>query len=54
MNLRGKFVTDADGREYVDLVGSWGPMILGHAHPAVTEAISKLKGPYSKLFSKFG
>ncbi|UCM89562.1 glutamate-1-semialdehyde 2,1-aminomutase [Streptomyces marincola] len=35
---RGPYLTDADGREYVDLVCSWGPMILGHAHPAVTEA----------------
>jgi len=31
-------ITDADGREYVDYVGSWGPMILGHAHPAVLAA----------------
>ena len=30
---------DADGRSFVDYVGSWGPMILGHAHPAVLEAI---------------
>jgi glutamate-1-semialdehyde 2,1-aminomutase len=36
---RGAYLTDADGREYVDLVGSWGPMILGHAHPAVVEAL---------------
>jgi len=36
---RGPYVTDADGREYVDLVGSWGPMILGHQHPAVVEAL---------------
>ncbi|MDI1289088.1 MAG: glutamate-1-semialdehyde 2,1-aminomutase, partial [bacterium] len=36
----GSRITDADGREYVDLVGAWGPMILGHAHPAVVEAIS--------------
>src|SRR4051812_1754703 len=36
---RGACVTDADGREYVDLVGSWGPMILGHAHPSVLEAV---------------
>ncbi|MYV99071.1 glutamate-1-semialdehyde 2,1-aminomutase [Streptomyces sp. SID3343] len=36
---RGPYLTDADGREYVDLVCSWGPMILGHAHPAVQEAI---------------
>jgi glutamate-1-semialdehyde 2,1-aminomutase len=35
---RGALLTDADGREYVDLVCSWGPMILGHAHPAVIEA----------------
>jgi glutamate-1-semialdehyde 2,1-aminomutase len=35
----GPYVTDADGREYVDLVGSWGPMILGHAHPEVVAAI---------------
>jgi glutamate-1-semialdehyde 2,1-aminomutase len=36
---RGPYLTDADGREYVDLVCSWGPMILGHAHPAVQEAV---------------
>src|SRR6185437_3269017 len=36
---KGPYLTDADGREYVDLVGSWGPMILGHAHPAVVEAV---------------
>ena len=32
-------LTDADGNDYVDLVSSWGPMILGHAHPAVVEAV---------------
>ena len=36
----GPMITDADGNNYVDLVGSWGPMILGHAHPAVLEAVS--------------
>ncbi len=36
---RGAYLTDADGREYVDLVGSWGPMILGHSHPAVIDAV---------------
>ncbi|UGY92930.1 glutamate-1-semialdehyde 2,1-aminomutase [Streptomyces gobiensis] len=35
----GPYLTDADGREYVDLVCSWGPMILGHSHPAVNEAV---------------
>jgi glutamate-1-semialdehyde 2,1-aminomutase len=37
---RGAYLTDVDGREYVDLVCSWGPMILGHAHPAVTGAVA--------------
>ena len=35
----GYWLTDADGNRYVDLVCSWGPMILGHAHPAVVEAV---------------
>ncbi|MGY1916201.1 glutamate-1-semialdehyde 2,1-aminomutase [Blastococcus sp. SYSU DS0973] len=36
----GPWITDADGRRYVDLVSSWGPMILGHAHPAVVDAVA--------------
>jgi glutamate-1-semialdehyde 2,1-aminomutase len=36
----GARITDADGRSYLDLVGSWGPLIAGHAHPAVIEAVS--------------
>jgi glutamate-1-semialdehyde 2,1-aminomutase len=36
----GARVTDADGRTYLDLVGSWGPLIAGHAHPAVVAAVS--------------
>lgn len=35
----GAHITDADGNTYIDYVGSWGPMILGHAHPVVIEAI---------------
>ncbi|MDX3237664.1 glutamate-1-semialdehyde 2,1-aminomutase [Streptomyces sp. ME03-5709C] len=35
----GPYLKDADGREYVDLVCSWGPMILGHAHPEVIAAV---------------
>ncbi|WP_395727002.1 glutamate-1-semialdehyde 2,1-aminomutase [Nakamurella sp.] len=38
---QGPRITDADGNTYVDLVGSWGPMILGHAHPAVLDAVGK-------------
>jgi len=41
----GAYVTDADGKRYIDYVGSWGPMILGHAQPdviaAVTERVAK-------------
>src|SRR5699024_4613849 len=35
---------DADGREFVDLVGSWGPMILGHANEQVVEAVQEAAG----------
>ena len=38
-SAHGAFVVDADGNELVDLVGSWGPMILGHAHPQVLDAV---------------
>jgi glutamate-1-semialdehyde 2,1-aminomutase len=37
---QGAFLFGADGRRYTDYVGSWGPMILGHAHPAIVEAIT--------------
>jgi len=40
-HARGCWLTDADGNRYVDLVCSWGPMILGHAHPAVVDAVAK-------------
>jgi glutamate-1-semialdehyde 2,1-aminomutase len=38
---QGAEIFDTNGRGYVDLVGSWGPLILGHAHPAVVEAVTK-------------
>lgn len=37
----GSILTDVDGKEYIDYVGSWGPMILGHAYPPVVEAVNK-------------
>jgi len=37
----GAYLWDVDGRQYVDYVGSWGPLILGHAHPAVVEAVKR-------------
>src|SRR5690606_30576663 len=38
---KGAYLYDEDGNEYVDMINSWGPMILGHAHPAVEEAVVK-------------
>lgn len=38
---RGSHLWDVDGNEFIDYVGSWGPMILGHAHPRVLEAVSR-------------
>jgi glutamate-1-semialdehyde 2,1-aminomutase len=40
-SARGSRIIDIDGNEYIDYVGSWGPMILGHAHPTVVAAIRK-------------
>ena len=39
LRAKGSHLWDADGNEYIDYVGSWGPMILGHAHPEVVKAI---------------
>ena len=39
VEAKGPYVTDSDGTQYVDLVSSWGPAILGHAHPQVVEAV---------------
>jgi glutamate-1-semialdehyde 2,1-aminomutase len=41
---QGPWLTDVDGERYVDLVCSWGPMILGHAHPAVVDAVREAAG----------
>ena len=38
---KGCFIWDMDGNQYIDYVGSWGPMILGHAHPQVVKAIEE-------------
>jgi len=37
----GSHIWDTDGNQYIDFIGSWGPMILGHSHPAVLEAVEK-------------
>lgn len=36
---QGPYIFDAEGKRYIDYIGSWGPMILGHGHPAVLEAV---------------
>ena len=38
---QGASIWDAEGRKYIDYIGSWGPMILGHGHPAVLDAVHK-------------
>src|SRR5437016_11211598 len=35
----GPYLVDLDGNQYLDYIGSWGPLILGHAHPRVTAAV---------------
>jgi glutamate-1-semialdehyde 2,1-aminomutase len=37
----GPYIIDAEGRRYIDYIGSWGPMILGHGHPAVIDAVQR-------------
>ena len=38
---KGAYVFDADNNAYIDYIGSWGPMIMGHSHPTIIKAISK-------------
>jgi glutamate-1-semialdehyde 2,1-aminomutase len=38
---QGAYMWDAEGKKYIDYIGSWGPMILGHGHPAVLEAVQR-------------
>jgi len=40
-HAHGAYIFDAEGTRYIDYIGSWGPMILGHGHPAVLEAVQK-------------
>src|SRR3546814_300891 len=39
---QGAYLFDVDGNRYIDYIGSWGPMIAGHAHPAVIEAVTRV------------
>ena len=38
---QGAYLFDADGNKYIDYIGSWGPMIMGHSHPEIVNAIKK-------------
>ena len=38
---KGAYIVDVEGKKYIDYIGSWGPMILGHAHPAVSESVQR-------------
>ena len=40
-SAKGAYLTDEDGHDYIDYVGSWGPMIHGHAHPAIVAGVQK-------------
>ena len=40
----GAYLTDEDGKKYIDYIGSWGPMIVGHAHPRVVESVQEAMG----------
>src|SRR5690606_22697664 len=40
-SAKGAYIVDADGRQYIDYVQSWGPMLLGHAHPEVLDAVKE-------------
>ena len=41
-SAEGAYLVDVDGNRYIDYIGSWGPMILGHNHPAVVKAITRV------------
>src|SRR5512135_712562 len=39
--VKGAYVWDVDGNQYIDCVGTWGPAILGHAHPKIIQAVQR-------------
>lgn len=43
-SAKGAYLHDVDGNSYIDLIGSWGPMLLGHAHPVIEEALRSALG----------
>ena len=47
---KGAYIYDTEGKQYIDYVGSWGPMILGHNHPAIFRCGIKSSGEWFKLW----
>ena len=43
-SAKGAYLNDVDGNSYIDLIGSWGPMLFGHAHPVIEEAVRNALG----------
>ena len=41
-SAKGSILTDVDGKQYIDFIGSWGPMILGHCHPPILKALKEV------------
>jgi glutamate-1-semialdehyde 2,1-aminomutase len=50
----GSKIYDVDGNAYIDYVGSWGPMILGHCHPKVVEAIQQAAASGAAVWAPTG
>jgi hypothetical protein len=48
-SAQGAWLVDVDGNRYVDYVGSWGPMIAGHAHPHVLDAVARVNARRTEL-----
>ena len=48
----GAWLFDADGKRYIDYIGSWGPAIVGHAHPAVVRAVQAVSYTHLTLPTK--
>ena len=48
----GPYMLGTDGRYYIDYVGSWGPMVLGHGHPEVLKAVHEGGGPGLELTAR--
>ena len=51
---KGARITDVDGNEFIDYVCSWGPLIFGHAHPEIVEAVDQVPDRYHRHDQRHG